>query len=1111
MSFSFRNLFQRDASSEERGRMPDPAVGNGYHGGGGGRLNSPSMQPAFPFSQQPQASPFQVNGSPLFKTAGQEPVAAPPINGTQGVSPFSVGGVTSTGTPLTVGDVIGQLPPELVRAGALPLEQPLALPPGLVESVLRGGQPALPVFELYRVCPALFQAPVSPQDPRSVPLPLAKLPGLIAKAREGQGGQPAGAVPGASPFAPAGSPFAAVPGASPFAAMGGGTAAGSPFAMAGGAAAPAPNPPAPQGQGGFSMSPFAAVNGAPQGQGQAALQQPAAGSPFGFAKSETAAAVPQGASPFAQAQGASAPGSLTSLFTPKSSETSSRPAMGGTSFGAPPASAGVAAAGGSPFAQAQPQAPAAGGASPFGMAAAPAASPFGMAPAAEPAASPFAAATAPSASPFGSAATPGASPFGSEAPAPTAAPAFSPFGASLGAAQSQPSAAAAPASPFANVAPSTPLGSGLPFGQPGAATPAAGGASPFGMPQNAAPMPSPFGTPSAAAAPGASAGTVKLSFASTLYGLSAEDLGFNPAMVPAWIVTQLPASTLKEQISRGPVVMELGALIDGITDVGFRNTLTAAKRAQQVKLPQNEVFHALTGGAPAASTGPLGAFSAAAKAAAPQQSPAPAPAGGGASAFVIQPGAPAGQINRIEPASAAPAGGGFSVSTIMPKEGAFGTSPPVAEPSTSFQPPQQHAPEQPASFTGFGKPPSGGMVNPFAPPAGVAPSAPVEAPAPAAPFSFGAAPAAPVANPFAALQQPAPSSAPLFPPAPAAAPAPATASAPLQPLPGAFKPMLSGAMPSGMSAAAAVPSSSMFGGAVAKPFDPFASTAPAASTPSVAARPPTEAGLSSAQLLGQSAFGAPPAHSQLPAFSTPPKLDAKVLENTLADGFSSPFAVPGGTPSSEPKAAAVVPLFSEPASPPPAAAPASFASATGSRPLFSETLRSAPPAATPAPAQQPAPTPPAAESKPQSSGARHSFLGLAPLDTQTDQLLLRALLATEENLTPQRVIELLASLPGLSACVCLHGSQTLGYAQPGKAGAADFQRQAADIARQLRSLAPLIGIEGAETFTLNAGGRLLTFCFPGSATVGVLHDVEPSEGLRDKVTLIARELVRMLG
>lgn len=193
---------------------------------------------------------------------------------------------------------------------------------------------------------------------------------------------------------------------------------------------------------------------------------------------------------------------------------------------------------------------------------------------------------------------------------------------------------------------------------------------------------------------------------------------------------------------------------------------------------------------------------------------------------------------------------------------------------------------------------------------------------------------------------------------------------------------------------------------------------------------------------------------------------------------------------------------------PPSASRGLFSTQAPSVPLFSE------PAAQPKPVMEPRPVPvqPAAAAAPsQMAAVKHSFLGLAPLDTQTDQLLLRALLGTEEKLSAPRVVELLATQSGLSACVCLHGAHVLSHADSTKPDAAEFQRQAPDIARQLRGLAPLIGIEGAETFTLNAGGRLLTFCFPGTTTVAVLHEHEPSTGLRDKITLIARELARMLG
>ena len=204
MSFSFRSLFQRDAGSSEPGQGASQHFTRPHQSMAGATSPSlPHMQASTSMQPSPGASPFQIGGSPLFKTAGSENIAAPPINSTMGMSPFSIAGATPTNAPLTVGDVINQLPPEVVRAGALPLEQPLSLPTSLLENALRSGQAALPVFELYRVCPALFQVPISPQDPRLVPLPASKLPGLIAQAREGQGGvsAPAAAVPSApSPF-----------------------------------------------------------------------------------------------------------------------------------------------------------------------------------------------------------------------------------------------------------------------------------------------------------------------------------------------------------------------------------------------------------------------------------------------------------------------------------------------------------------------------------------------------------------------------------------------------------------------------------------------------------------------------------------------------------------------------------------------------------------------------------------------------------------------------------------------------------------------------------------------------------------------------------------------
>ncbi|MDZ4405906.1 hypothetical protein [Prosthecobacter sp.] len=940
------------------------------------------------------ASPFQIGGNPLFKTAGNEPIAAPPINSAMGMSPFSIAGATPTNAPLTVGDVINQLPPEVVRAGALPLEQPLSLPPMLLENALRSGQAALPVFELYRVCPALFQVPISPQDPRLVPLPAAKLPGLIAQAREGQGAaEPAAPVP-SSP-----SPFSFAQPASPPAP------AASPFQIA-----PQAEPGATHAQA-FPMSPFAAAS-----PGFAAPEPAPAPSPFSIKPaSETLAA-----SPFAIKQDTPPP-------SPFTMQADAAPQPAGSPFSLGPN------AGGSPFSMPQQ-----------------AASPFSAAAPASPAsASPFAAIPSAIPSPFTPAAT---------NPAPAAPPASI---SSLFTPQSQERAstpaampAAVPAMPFGS-----PFAAAMKEAEPQAAPAQAPSAQPFAPSAAPAPM---FGSTSSAA------GMAKLGFAAVLNGYSVEELGFNPVMVPAWITTSVSASTLNEQISSGNVIVELGALIDGVSDLGFRNTLATAKRDFQVRLPQNEVFHALTSmaSAPAASSpSPFGA--------APQSAPAN-------NAFTIQPGPPAGQVNRVETSPPA----SFAASA-MP---AFAPQQPPPNPLSAFATPAAEPPAQ-ASPTSSFTPKFGAALNPFAqsqPPATPAPTSAfgsAQQPAPASPFTFNPPVAAEPAPP--ARPQVAPVSQSLFPPA---APEP-TPSPPSQPLAGAFfqpfgnQPSPFASQPAPQPPSALAPTT--------KPFDPFAASA--SPTGSLASKAPAESGFNSAQLLGQS-----PAPQPAVAFSPAPEI--KQAPNPFAAPAFAPFQP---TPSFAP-ALDEIPSLSEPVK-----APASrglFSTQPASAPLFAE------PAPQPRPESRPAPMPnPPAAAPAKMAAVKHSFLGLSPVDTQTDQLLLRALLGTEENLAAPRVVELLATQHGLSACVCLHGSHVLSHADTSKPDASEFQRQAPDIARQLRGLAPLIGIEGAETFTLNAGGRLLTFCFPGSTTVAVLHDVEPSNGLRDKITLIARELARLLG
>lgn len=169
------------------------------------------------------------------------------------------------------------------------------------------------------------------------------------------------------------------------------------------------------------------------------------------------------------------------------------------------------------------------------------------------------------------------------------------------------------------------------------------------------------------------------------------------------------------------------------------------------------------------------------------------------------------------------------------------------------------------------------------------------------------------------------------------------------------------------------------------------------------------------------------------------------------------------------------------------------------------------PAPAPVPAAQPAARPQAVKVAPSvRNHATNSNLGVQMYDTDPDQILLRALLDTDSELTPQKVVEMACGLPGIAACVCIQGTQSISHIGAHKPQAREFQKQATDLAQHLRTLAPLIGIEGAETFTMNSGDRLMTFCFPEGSILGVLHDAEPTLGLRDKITLIARELSRMI-
>lgn len=974
MAFTIRSLFQGNNENQ-------PA--------GGTAIMEPSAQPP-PLSQggmqMPMNSPFGMEvppaspfGGSLFKTREPEPLnSGSPIAAmaSAGGSPFSPMGAASG---LTVADVLPQLPPELARANSLPPDQPITIAPHLIEAALSNGQAAIPIFEIYRVCPAIFQAPVSPQDPRQVPLPASKLPSLISAAQGAVHPSPFAAQSGPPPMPAAPSPFGAVPsdvrGAAPMADPAMRQAAILPPRRDNGVPPASFGTPSPFGA--PVPAPHSATPSSPFGQPSPFGEPAAAASPFSFSQPAPTVAPQPPPMPFAEVPPPpAAPPSLFGNATPANPVSHMPAAQPGSLM-----SSSFFGANSTPAAPVSAQAP-----SPFAMPEQPAA--------------PYAPEQSSPASPFA------ASPFGHASPP-----------------------------PFALTEPEVPkplhAAPPLPFGMPSA-------------PATQPAVPQPMAPPSALpAAPASGGGPLKLSLATLLKGYTNSDLGFDSGMVPSWIMTSVPAQALQNPSPSGDVQVELGLLIDGTTDIGFRNVLSSARRDLQIKLPASELSQSL----PAAPN-------------------PPAP-----------------------PSPAIP---------VMP-------------------------PAAPASP--FGAPDAVGM-NPLAPQAPSQPSQPL--------------------NPFAAAKAPA-MSGPLSPMS-----TPPGASGPIQPKPnvnfGFAMPQPAPLAPAETPASAPAP--------VVQPkpvtsFDPFAASTnqpwSGQTPPAVFPQPQISEGFSSDQLFGAptpplplmpeppapppaaapTIEPAPRSFTALPGIPLPPAFDGLgSVESSVPSPFPKPAPLPPPVvnpfsgPLKNAGAPVSMPSFTAPASPPPLE-PASVPPLTPMPPAF--TLPPPPPAALqsdvpsfmPSPQSRPlmppmpvmAPAAPAAL-VPQASGP---ILGISRVElSDSEQVMLRALLGVNENLTADRVVELISKLPGIAACSCVHGSTVVSHGDSSFV-AADFKRQSADLSRSIKALAPLIGIADAETFSINTNERLMTFSFHPPVALGVLHqDNDLASGLRDKITLVGRELSRMV-
>lgn len=96
---------------------------------------------------------------------------------------------------LLFGDVVNQIPLELIRPHQVPPTQALEIPSEVLHQYLSRGATSLPLHEIYKACPEAFQSPIAAQDPRTVSIPPTKLVGLITQLRNAMPTPTAAAAP----------------------------------------------------------------------------------------------------------------------------------------------------------------------------------------------------------------------------------------------------------------------------------------------------------------------------------------------------------------------------------------------------------------------------------------------------------------------------------------------------------------------------------------------------------------------------------------------------------------------------------------------------------------------------------------------------------------------------------------------------------------------------------------------------------------------------------------------------------------------------------------------------------------------------------------------------
>jgi hypothetical protein len=963
-------------------------------------------------------------------------------------SPFTPFTPADSGrTELTVGDILPGLPTEVANSRQIPLNQPLHLAEEVVERALSTGQLAIPLFEIYRVCPALFSAPISPEDKRTAPIPPHKIAGLIPKG-----------------------PLAEAPG------MGAGASGASPFAIA----TPGSAPGFPSG-GAPKRSLFSAFvetdndsdNDAPDAT---ALFQPSPfnfGAPMGESRQEPAAPPQASPGPSASPPGVAgnAPESNLNAPTPGSPNPfapSSAASFSAMAFGTPtPGSSGSAPHVPTP---AQQQAPTpATPLSPFIRAktvtGAIDISRFAPKAAGTPAHAPAAAPTQVPPSPASNPPWTGGSPFapppepGAAALPPTASSNISPFSVPVDAAPSVPPIQAPPAVPGS---------AGGPNWMPTPAKPSVG-ASPFAG--FVVPLPAPP-TP-LQALPKEPVEAAESLFADPAPGLHPAEAELPAPTIPAAGMpafpgfSPTPAPSQPPPLQSGPftpapeLARPAPAQVAANMNPFERIQALSRPEAPQAPTPAPAPAPVPEPQAPAAST----------------PTPAPVPASVFASVF-----APAPEL-RIVPSPPSHPGSGsastpvervtLSLASVLRdcKTNDIGISPDhipswvrVSLPLDLIRPQllsgkvtlrvtQVVAALDPELRT---------LITPSRPDLTVdLPLNDLRKALPNEPFPEPAAPAAVPTAPEAipALFQPFTPSAP--PAAPAPVPAPdlvfgtPTTPPPVRPF---FEPEAEAkleAQPQPQEQAQPEVTSSAWPLA---PGTPEPEPIPVVESEEIA-----------------SAFSFLQDEPEI-AEATDPLVDEAVL-SSIAPSAEEVAPAPAPAEVSAPEPTPVVPA----------------AAAEAATPVLT-----------------PIPTPPRPAVS-ESAGITKSAIRVIPQTSASQsasQMLLRALLNTDEPLDLPTVTQLLACQPGIVAVTCLRDGLCLASAGNGSAEAEHFLTQAPKLHHHVQPLIHLTGSVDTETFSMNSGPLVITFSLQSDLTLGVLHDPRTQgPALRDRITLIARELL----